>query len=228
MNKNHRKTERDMLIKYLRRRLGIPLCDLLLAGLDEKPHTCLPHFYTLKGVTHEGAKKSEWTLEIDNCEPLGRGDEPLVVGALLKLFLERGDYQSADHDGTFYFGLGEICAELGWQFDQPVEKSILMTLKNPGLFFGFLSPSQKPKKNNCEKSDSLHRHFSRHSDSETNQIVLSGFLFKSLRFASEKVGDNDSRLSRSLCSVSFDPNFIAGLRDGKVKLANLILQDLRP
>lgn len=61
------------------------------------------------GVTgaYESGEETEWLIEISGDLP--RGDEPLVLAALLKLLLTRGPL-----DVALEFTLEEALAELGW------------------------------------------------------------------------------------------------------------------
>jgi hypothetical protein len=89
---------------FIRRTFGSRMGAILLAGYGGEGGC--RETVGVTGVSESG-EETEWLIEI--LGDLPRGDEPLVLAALLKLLLTRGPL-----DAALEFTLEEALAELGW------------------------------------------------------------------------------------------------------------------
>lgn len=184
---------------------GRNFCDLVFYGLDAEKSGCISHNFRLTAQTADG-KKYRCQFEFDNCDSIARGDDPLVIAALLKIYLERGGLED-----EFDFGLAEIADQLGWHLTDENEARIVATLIKHARARGIVFVV----KESCRKADA-----------PFEDDIFRGLLFGTFSFGMQDVSEQYPQLSRYTYEIKFDRAFIEGLRAGKVVIGKISLGDL--
>ena len=193
-------------MKLMRRHFGGRFCSLVFYGLNKEKEGCIPHNLRFTVPTEDGNKRV-CECEFENCNSIARGDDPLVIAALLKLYLERGNLEY-----DFNFGIGEIAEELSWQFNQDTEERISETIANHARVGGCISiGNQAGKKVELPFED----------------YVFRGLLFCTFKFVTREFSENYPNILRSSHRITFHREFVEGMRKGKVIVGKVCFDSLK-
>lgn len=195
-------TANHPLAEFVYSTFGKPFGELLMAGYGEESPPERMSFTFTEGYDGGGI---EWVIDVTSGRPL-KGQEPLVLAAVLKLMLGRPGISQ-----TFEFLVEDLLDELGWAHTRASERAADRILEKC-VYVNFHKYEREGMRERYEKA---HTEWGRYK-------LISGHVMSRKREPGEP---SPGRVSHR---VDFDGEFAKGLGEGRVLFAGLDFGILNP
>jgi hypothetical protein len=182
------------LTTFILETFGRQFADLLLAGYGAQPSTQHRKLYVTESVC---GVETRWVIElVSRCPPCR--DEPLVLAALLKLLLSRPNISQ-----HLEFEVGELLAELQWGDDAGTRRQAETAIVGYARLLYAKEMDEREGRGKSVSAGGGYYH------------LMTGYIKEA------KSSRRGGALIRNLSAVSFDIDFIKGLRLERVYFAGM-------